>query len=61
MARPLLHAGEIHQDPYGYGPTRRTSISYTERIWYLPQSRVLIVDLWGTPNLDKILAKATWA
>ncbi|MGP4023305.1 serine/threonine-protein kinase [Actinomadura sp. 3N407] len=47
-------------DPDGYGPTRRTRSSYTERLWYLPQSRILIVDLWDTPNLERILATAEW-
>ncbi|MEU6749718.1 hypothetical protein ABZ914_26195, partial [Spirillospora sp. NPDC046719] len=48
-------------DPDGFGPTRRTSVSYTERLWYLPQSKILIVDQWSTPGLDRILADATWS
>jgi hypothetical protein len=48
------------RDPEGFGPTARTSTTYTERLWYLPESKILIVDIWKTPNLDKILEKATW-
>ena len=47
-------------DPIGYGPTRRTRFAYTERLWYLPQSKILVVDLWDTPNLERILKDATW-
>ncbi|WP_165959137.1 serine/threonine-protein kinase [Actinomadura sp. KC345] len=47
-------------DPIGYGPTRRTRFAYTERLWHLPQSKMLVVDLWDTPNLEQILTTATW-
>ncbi|WP_051467858.1 serine/threonine-protein kinase [Actinomadura oligospora] len=42
------------------GFDKQTSTSYTERIWYLPDSKIIIVDFWRTPDLDKVLAKATW-
>ncbi|MBO2465106.1 serine/threonine-protein kinase [Actinomadura violacea] len=38
----------------------KTGVSFVQRWWYLPQSKVLIVDEWNTPNLDEILANATW-
>ncbi|WP_207401246.1 hypothetical protein, partial [Actinomadura roseirufa] len=47
--------------PEGYGPTDRTRFSYTERLWYLPTSKVLVVDLWNTPGLERILKAAAWA
>ncbi|MEU9020530.1 serine/threonine-protein kinase [Actinomadura sp. NPDC048394] len=39
---------------------QRTGVSFVQRWWYLPQSKFLIVDEWNTPNLDAILANATW-
>ncbi|MBA8952299.1 serine/threonine-protein kinase [Actinomadura namibiensis] len=33
---------------------------FTQRTWFLPQSRILVVDEWGTPGLDRILERATW-
>ncbi|MBO2455492.1 serine/threonine protein kinase [Actinomadura barringtoniae] len=47
-------------DPEGFGPTAKTATTYTERLWYLPESKILIVDIWKTPNLEAILQKATW-
>ncbi|WP_344268361.1 hypothetical protein, partial [Actinomadura napierensis] len=38
-----------------------TSVTYVQRFWYLTGPKLLILDEWNTPNLDKILAKATWA
>ncbi|WP_235834216.1 hypothetical protein [Actinomadura logoneensis] len=43
----------------GYFKTR-TSTTYTERIWYLPASEIVIADFWRTPDLENILAKAIW-
>ncbi|GAA0282316.1 hypothetical protein GCM10009527_093180 [Actinomadura nitritigenes] len=37
-----------------------TSVTYVQRFWYLTEPRLLILDEFGTPDLDKILAKATW-
>jgi pimeloyl-ACP methyl ester carboxylesterase len=34
--------------------------TYTQRVWYLPVSKILIVDEWSTPGLAEILAKARW-
>ncbi|MEV5572044.1 serine/threonine-protein kinase [Spirillospora sp. NPDC052269] len=41
-------------------PKARTSTAYTERLWYLPDSKILIVDFWQTPGLENVLAKAAW-
>ncbi|MFA1545399.1 serine/threonine-protein kinase [Actinomadura chokoriensis] len=38
-----------------------SSVTYVQRYWYLTEPRLLIVDEWNTPDLDTILAKATWA
>ncbi|WP_192809901.1 serine/threonine-protein kinase [Actinomadura rudentiformis] len=38
----------------------KTNVSFAHRLWYLPQSKVLIVDEWNTPGLAAILQKATW-
>ena len=35
--------------------------SFVQRYWYLAQPRLLILDEWDTPGLDKILAKAEWS
>ena len=34
---------------------------FQQRDWYLPVSRILIVDEYATPGLAQILATATWA
>ncbi|WP_051467677.1 serine/threonine-protein kinase [Actinomadura oligospora] len=49
-------------DEFGdrFFPKTRTSIVYTERLWYLPDSKILVVDFWRTPGLENVLAKATW-
>ncbi|MFI0486139.1 serine/threonine-protein kinase [Actinomadura sp. 9N215] len=49
------------EGPSGYGPTRRTRFTYVERHWYLPLSKILIVDVWNTPGLQRILQSAEWA
>jgi hypothetical protein len=40
---------------------KKTTVSYTERDWYLTGSQTLIVDEWNTPNLKELLAKAVWS
>ncbi|MGH3244030.1 MAG: hypothetical protein ACRDNL_26875, partial [Spirillospora sp.] len=49
------------EDRSGYGPTNRTRFTYVERLWYLPLSKILIVDVWNTPDLERILQSAEWA
>ncbi|MGI5163568.1 serine/threonine-protein kinase [Spirillospora sp. CA-253888] len=36
------------------------TVSFRQRIWYLPESKLLIVDEWETPGLPEILARAQW-
>ncbi|MFB4314087.1 serine/threonine-protein kinase [Actinomadura sp. 21ATH] len=42
-------------------PSVETNVSFVQRVWYLPRSKVLIVDEWETPGLAEILRKATWS
>jgi hypothetical protein len=35
--------------------------SFRQRVWYLPSSRILVVDEWSTPGLAGVLAAATFA
>ncbi|NUR90375.1 MAG: hypothetical protein HOY71_40390 [Nonomuraea sp.] len=37
-----------------------TSVSFTQRIWYLRKENILVVDQWKTPGLGTILAMAVW-
>jgi len=39
--------------------TPRTS--YRQRVWYLPSSKILVVDEWSTPGLAAVLTAATFA
>ncbi|WP_409489452.1 serine/threonine-protein kinase [Amycolatopsis sp. cmx-11-12] len=32
----------------------------TQRVWFLPKTRLVVVDEWNTPGLDKILEEARW-
>ncbi|WP_170177591.1 serine/threonine-protein kinase [Thermomonospora umbrina] len=36
------------------------NVYFTQRLWFLPQSQIAIVDEWGVPGLDKVLAAAVW-
>ncbi|MGV9303982.1 hypothetical protein [Nonomuraea sp. NPDC003727] len=37
-----------------------TSVTYPQRIWYLPASKILVVDQWSTPGLNAALTRAVW-
>jgi hypothetical protein len=39
---------------------RPVNVFFVQRLWYLPQSRILIVDQWNAPGLTQILARAEW-
>jgi hypothetical protein len=41
-------------------PGTMTNVSYIERQWYLSDTRTLIIDMWSTPDLERILATAQW-
>ncbi|XVQ85204.1 hypothetical protein ACQP2K_41450 [Microbispora siamensis] len=34
---------------------------YNQREWYLPTSKILVIDQWSTPGLSTILKNATWS
>jgi predicted Ser/Thr protein kinase len=44
----------------GDGGARPVNVFFVQRLWYLPTSRILIVDEWNTPNLAQILTRAQW-
>ncbi|MBE3013636.1 hypothetical protein IL992_31315 [Microbispora sp. NEAU-D428] len=33
---------------------------FNQREWYLPTSKILVIDQWSTPGLSTILTNATW-
>jgi hypothetical protein len=37
-----------------------TDLTFVQRVWYLPQSKILIVDEWNTAGLAEIFAQAVW-
>jgi hypothetical protein len=41
--------------------TLQPATSYRQRVWYLPSSRILVVDEWSTPGLAEALAAARFA
>ncbi|MFG2005395.1 serine/threonine-protein kinase [Spirillospora sp. NPDC048911] len=43
-----------------YSGKNKGTVAFTQRLWYLPTSKILIVDEWGVPGLEQVLAKATW-
>ncbi|GAA3157576.1 hypothetical protein GCM10010466_55470 [Planomonospora alba] len=38
---------------------RQTAV-FDQREWYLPSSKILVVDVWNTPGLAKALRNAAW-
>ncbi|NUW35530.1 hypothetical protein HTZ77_29465 [Nonomuraea sp. SMC257] len=44
---------------YTFG-TEKTVKRFTQREWYLPQAKVLVVDGWNNPELAGVLARARW-
>ncbi|MEW9555436.1 hypothetical protein [Nonomuraea sp. NPDC050783] len=48
-------AGECYSMATGKR-TRR----FTQRLWYLPKTQILIADGWNNPSLARILERATW-
>jgi hypothetical protein len=41
--------------------TLKPRTSYRQRVWYLPSSKILVVDEWSTPGLAAVLAATTFA
>ncbi|OZM72559.1 serine/threonine protein kinase [Amycolatopsis antarctica] len=44
--------------PKGSGETSGP-VSVTQRLWFLPKSQVVVVDEWGSPEVDRMLAEGT--
>lgn len=42
-----------------YGNGEQTA-TFAQREWYLPTSKILVVDVWNTPGLAGTLKHATW-
>ncbi|MFI9593714.1 hypothetical protein [Nonomuraea sp. NPDC052265] len=66
--RGLRPMGAGHKAKYTTWPNRcvtndtgRTTSKWTEREWFLPQSRILVVDAWNTYGLAGVLKRATWS
>ncbi|MEU8251875.1 hypothetical protein [Nonomuraea sp. NPDC048916] len=63
----LRQVGPGHKAHYREWKARCISYSngtvksrYVQREWYLPQSKILIVDQWNTPGLPGVLKRAVW-
>jgi hypothetical protein len=67
VTRGLRQVGAGHKAAYNAWRARCVSYStgatkgrFTQREWYLPQSRILVVDQWNTPGLSDALKHADW-
>ncbi|GLW97445.1 hypothetical protein [Microtetraspora sp. NBRC 16547] len=40
--------------------THKVTGHFTQREWFLPKSKILVIDQWNTPGLPAILKNATW-
>ncbi|MER7211424.1 hypothetical protein [Streptosporangium sp. NPDC000239] len=45
---------------YSYNGSKRTG-TFHQREWFLPTSKILVVDVWDNPRLASVLAAATWS
>lgn len=67
-SRGLFQIGKGHKAKYAAWPNEcvtnngahRTK-SFTAREWFLPSSKILIIDVWATPGLAGVLKGATWS
>jgi hypothetical protein len=66
--RGLRQVGAGHKAAYNAWKSRCASYSgtktlkrFTQREWYLPKSKILIVDQWSTPGLSDALKYADWS
>ncbi|MBG0819507.1 hypothetical protein HS048_01855 [Planomonospora sp. ID91781] len=39
----------------------RQTATFAQREWFLPTSKILVVDVWNTPGLSNVLKNATWS
>jgi hypothetical protein len=67
VSRGLRQVGEGHKAAYNAWQARCVSYSsgatkgtFTQREWYLPKSKILVVDQWHTPGLTDALKYADW-
>jgi hypothetical protein len=66
-SRGLRQVGAGHMAKYTAWPnkcvtkTGRTTSKWTQREWFLPKSKILIVDVWNTHGLPSVLKRATWS
>ncbi|WP_214415681.1 hypothetical protein [Sphaerisporangium fuscum] len=65
--RGLRQVGSGHKAQYTTWPNRcvtngsgRTTSKWTQREWFLPTSKILVVDVWNTYGLSGVLKHATW-
>jgi hypothetical protein len=66
--RGLRQIGSGHKAKYTTWPNRcvtndtgRTTAKWTQREWFLPTSKILVVDVWNTYGLSGVLKRATWS
>jgi hypothetical protein len=67
VTRGLRQVGTGHKAVYNVWSAKCVSFSsakvrgrFTQREWYLPKSRILVVDQWNTPGLADVLKNADW-
>ncbi|MGV9775726.1 hypothetical protein [Streptosporangium sp. NPDC003464] len=64
----LRQVGPGHKAKYTAWPNQcvtesggRRTASFTQQEWFLPASKILVVDVWNTPGLSGVLKRATWS
>ncbi|NUW38395.1 hypothetical protein HTZ77_44425 [Nonomuraea sp. SMC257] len=67
VKRGLRQVGPGHKAAYNEWASKCVSYAngatksrFTQREWYLPKSRILVVDQWNTPGLADTLKHADW-
>ncbi|RSM94031.1 hypothetical protein DMB42_51740 [Nonomuraea sp. WAC 01424] len=67
VSRGYRQVGPGHKAAYNAWRAKCVSYSgggvkgtFTQREWYLPKSRILVVDQWNTPGLTDTLKYADW-
>lgn len=67
VSRGLRQVGPGHKAAYNAWQSKCVSYSstkvykrFTQREWYLPKSKILVVDQWNTPGLADTLKHADW-
>jgi hypothetical protein len=67
VSRGLRQVGPGHKAAYNAWQAKCVSYSstkvykrFTQREWYLPKSKILVVDQWNTPGLSDTLKHADW-